>query len=84
MREKQGKPKRRPGRRHANKGYASKTHWANLRKRGITPRIAIESIKSADAARALPLVAEWIIGWLHSWKNAARVMETATSCITHP
>ena len=46
-----GRPRKRPDKLHADKGYDSKKNRALLRQRGITPRIARKGIESrSDSA----------------------------------
>jgi hypothetical protein len=50
-----GRPKRRPSKLHADKADDSRALRAELRRRGIQPRIAWRWIDTSEAARALPL-----------------------------
>jgi len=60
-----GRPRKRPDKLHADKGYESKKNLAALRQRGITPRIArkgVESKKKLGRHR-------WVVERTHSWLN---------------
>jgi IS5 family transposase len=45
---KRGRPRRRPAKLHADKAYDSRALRAELRKRGITPRIARRGVESSE------------------------------------
>ena len=69
IRGKRGRPRCRPDKLHADKGYASKAYRAELRKRGITPRIARKGVESNERLGRYRWVVERTISWLHAWKK---------------
>lgn len=62
---KRGRPRKRPGKLHADKGYSSKKNRAACRRRGITPRIARPGIESKDKLGKHRWKVERTIAWLH-------------------
>jgi transposase len=60
-----GRPRRRPTKLHADKGYASRKNRALLRQRGITPRIARPKVDSSERLGRHRWVAERSFAWLH-------------------
>lgn len=69
IRGKPGMPRCRPKKLHGDKGYASRAFRAELRKRGITPRIARRGIESKERLGRYRWVVERTISWLHAWKK---------------
>ena len=68
IRRPRGRPRKRPDKLHADKGYESKKNKAALRRRGIASRIArkgIESKKTLGRHR-------WVVERTHSWLNRFR------------
>ena len=63
-----GRPRKRPAKLHADKGYASKKNKAALRKRGIAPRIARKGVESKQKLGRH----RWVIERTHSWLNRYR------------
>lgn len=63
-----GRPRKRPDKLHADKGYESKKNKAALRKRGITPRIARKGIESKERLGRH----RWVVERTHSWLNRYR------------
>jgi IS5 family transposase len=64
----QGRPRKRPDKLHADKGYDSKKNRATLRQRGITPRIARKGIESKERLGRH----RWVVERTHSWLNRFR------------
>jgi transposase len=60
-----GRPRRRPGKLHADKAYASRKNRAALRRRGIAPRIARPTVDSSERLGRHRWVAERSFAWLH-------------------
>jgi transposase len=60
-----GRPRRRPGKLHADLGYASRRNRAVLRRRGITPRIARKGIESRERPGRYRWMVERDVAWLH-------------------
>jgi transposase len=60
-----GRPRKRPAKLHADKGYASRENRARLRRRGIAPRIARPGIESSARLGRHRWVAERSFAWLH-------------------
>jgi transposase len=63
-----GRPRKRPDKLHADKGYESKKNKAALRKRGITPRIARKGVESKERLGRH----RWVVERTHSWLNRYR------------
>jgi IS5 family transposase len=63
-----GRPRKRPVKLHADKGYESKKNKAALRKRGITPRIARKGVESKEKLGRH----RWVVERTHSWLNRFR------------
>jgi transposase len=63
-----GRPRRRPAKLHADKGYESRKNKAALRKRGITPRIARKGVESKERLGRH----RWVVERTHSWLNRFR------------
>jgi transposase len=60
-----GRPRRRPDKLHADKAYDSRQRRADLRRRGITPRIARKGIDSSTKLGRHRWVIERDFAWLH-------------------
>lgn len=60
-----GRPRRRPGKLHADKGYDSRTNRRLLRRQHITPRIARRGIDSSQRLGRHRWVVERSFAWLH-------------------
>ena len=60
-----GRPRRRPTKLHADKGYDSRANRRLLRQRGITPRIARRGIESSQKLGRHRWVVERTFAWLH-------------------
>ena len=63
-----GRPRKRPDKLHADKGYESKKNKAALRRRGITPRIARKGVESKERLGRH----RWVVERTHSWLNRFR------------
>ena len=63
-----GRPRKRPDKLHADKGYESRKNKRALRQRGITPRIARKGIESKAKLGQY----RWVIERTHSWLNRFR------------
>jgi transposase len=60
-----GRPRRRPGKLHADKAYDSQKNRAVLRRRHIIPRIARRLIDSSERLGRYRWVAERTFAWAH-------------------
>ncbi|UVW30663.1 transposase [Massilia sp. H6] len=60
-----GRARRRPGKLHADRAYASRAHRAWLRRRGIAARIARYGVESRERLGRWRWVVERTLGWLH-------------------
>jgi transposase len=63
-----GRPRKRPDKLHADKGYESKKNKAALRKRGIASRIARKGVESKQKLGRH----RWVVERTHSWMNRYR------------
>jgi transposase len=64
-----GRPRRRPTKLHADKGYASRANRRALRQRGIQPRIARKGIESSTRLGRHRWVVERSFAWLHRFRR---------------
>nr|WP_225887793.1 IS5 family transposase [Myxococcus xanthus] len=64
-----GRPRKRPKKAHAGKGYDFKDIRQGLRARHITPRIARRGIESSERLGRHRWVVERTLAWLHSFKR---------------
>lgn len=64
-----GRPRRRPDKLHADKGYASRANRLGLRRRGIQPRIARKGIESSATLGRYRWVVERTNAWLHRFRR---------------
>jgi transposase len=64
-----GRPRRRPAKLHADKGYDYPRCRAACRKRGITPRIARRGIESSEKLGRHRWVVERTLGWLSRFRR---------------
>lgn len=69
IRGRRGRPRRRPDKLHADKGYASRANRAGLRRRGIQPRIARKGIDSSQRLGRHRWVVERTHAWLHRFRR---------------
>ena len=64
-----GRPRKRPAKLHADKAYASRTHRAWLRSRGIVPRIARYGIESRERLGKWRWVVERALGCMYRFRR---------------
>jgi transposase len=64
-----GRARKRPGKLHADRAYASRAHRAWLRNRGIAARIARYGIESRERLGRWRWVVERTLGWLHRFRR---------------
>lgn len=69
VRHGRGRPKRRPQKLHADKGYDYPACRAALRRRHITPRIARRGVESAERLGRWRWVVERTLSWLHRFRR---------------
>lgn len=69
IRQKRGRPRKRPEKLHADKGYYSRHNRQVLRKRGITPRIARRRIESKERLGKHRWVVERTLAWLNRYRR---------------
>jgi IS5 family transposase len=65
IRRPRGRPRKRPDKLHADKGYESKKNRAALRQRGVRPRIARKGVESKQRLGRY----RWVVERTHSWLN---------------
>lgn len=66
---KRGRPKWKPGKVHADKGYDSHRNREYLESLGITPRIARRGVESGERLGRHRWVAERTFAWLHRMRR---------------
>jgi transposase len=66
-----GRPRQRPAKLHADKGYDYRHCRATLRRRGITARIARKGVESSTTLGRHRWVAERTLAWLSQFKRLA-------------
>jgi transposase len=64
-----GRARKRPGKLHADRAYASRVHRAWLRRRGIAPRIARYGVESRERLGRWRWVVERTLGWPHRFRR---------------
>jgi transposase len=69
VRGKVGRPRRRPERLLADRGYDSNSYRRELRKRGITPQIARQNSQHGSGLGHARWVVERTFAWLHKFKR---------------
>ena len=69
VRGKVGRPRRRPDKLSADRGYDSKGHRRQLRQRGITPEIARRQSGHGSGLGRYRWVVERTFAWLHHFKR---------------
>lgn len=75
-----GRPRRRPIKLHADKGYDNRRVRRYLRRRGITARIARRGVDSSERPGRHRWVVERTVGWLLAFRRLAlRYDRTATT-----
>ena len=69
VRGKRGRPRKRPAKLHADKAYDSRALREELRRRGITPRIARRGVESSERLGRYRWVVERTISWLNRFRR---------------
>jgi IS5 family transposase len=69
VRGKRGRPRQRPAKLHADKAYDSRALREELRRRGITPRIARRGVESSERLGRYRWVVERTISWLNRFRR---------------
>ena len=69
VRQRRGRPRKRPAKLHADKGYDFKRCRADLRARGITPRIARRGIESSQRLGRHRWVVERTFAWINQFRR---------------
>jgi len=69
VRGKVGRPRRRPARVSADRGYDYDSHRRQLRRRGITPEIARRKTEHGSGLGRYRWVVERTFAWLHQFKR---------------
>jgi IS5 family transposase len=69
VRGKRGRPRKRPAKLHADKAYDSRALRQELRRRGITPRIARRRVESSERLGRYRWVVERTISWLNRFRR---------------
>lgn len=64
-----GRPRKRPAKLHADKAYDSAEKRQELRRRGITPRIARRGIESSERLGRYRWVVERTLAWLNQFRR---------------
>jgi transposase len=64
-----GRARKRPGKLHADRAYASQAHRAWLRRRGIAARIARYGVESRERLGRWRWVVERTLGWLRRFRR---------------
>lgn len=77
-----GRPRRRPARRHADKGYDNRRVRRYLARRGIAARIARRGVESSDRLGKHRWVLERTIGWLLAFRRLALRYNRTAATIT--
>ena len=69
LKSRRGRPRKRPDKMHADKGYDSKANRQALRKRGIAPRIARRGVESSQKLGRHRWVVERTFAWLNRFRR---------------
>ena len=77
-----GRPRRRPGKLHADKGYDNHRVRCYLHRRRITARIARIGVDSSDRLGRHRWIVERTLGWLLSYKRLALRYDRTVTTIT--
>ena len=77
-----GRPRRRPGKLHADKAYDNRRVRRYLRRRGIASRIARIGVDSSERLGRYRWVAERTIAWLLAFRRLAVRYDRSTVTIT--
>jgi transposase len=64
-----GRPRKRPRKLHADKAYDAKALRKELRRRGITPRIARRGVESGERLGRHRWVVERTLSWLNRYRR---------------
>ncbi len=75
VRGRRGRPRRRPDALYADRGYDSDPHRAELRARGIRPRIARRGTPHGSGLGVARYVVERTIAWFHGFRKLRLVTE---------
>lgn len=75
VRQRRGRPRKRPDKLHADKGYDFDRCRKDLRRRTITPRIARRGIDSSEHLGKHRWVVERTFAWLMRWRRLTRDYE---------
>jgi transposase len=75
VRQPVGRPRKRPGKLHADKGYDYRVCRTALRRRGITARIARKGIESSTKLGRHRYVIERALEWITRFRRLARRYE---------
>jgi transposase len=70
-----GRPRRRPGKLHADKGYDYRSCRTALRRRGVTARIARKGVESSTRLGRHRYVIERCLEWVTRFRRLARRYE---------
>jgi len=70
-----GEPKRHPKKIYGDRAYDSEPHREELRKRGITPKLAKRNTEHGSGLGKYRWVVERLISWLHSFRKLRFVTE---------
>lgn len=71
VRQKRGRPRKRPDKLHADKGYDFDRCRRDLRRRAITPRIARRGIDSSEQLGRHRWVVERTFAWINQFRRLA-------------
>jgi transposase len=69
VRGKPGRPRRRPRRLYADRAYDSKRHRGELRRRNVTPVIAVRRSGHGTGLGKVRWVVERTISWFHQFRR---------------
>jgi len=69
VRGRRGRPRKRPTKLYADKAYDSRALREELRRRGITPRIARRGVESSERLGCYRWVVERTISWLNRFRR---------------
>lgn len=71
VRQRRGRPRKRPGKLHADKAYDFRRCRRDLRRRGITPRIARRGIDGSQRLGKHRWVVERTFAWINRFRRLA-------------
>ena len=75
VRARYGRPRQRPGKLHGDKAYDQKAIRAEVRRRGITVRIARKGVESSERLGRHRWIVEAVLAWLMNNRRLARRYE---------